>query len=75
MQEYEQRMAAAGLAVERPGWRAATTSELDRLKPEPEVAQQQQGGAARGLLDTELPDPALTSLNTGYRDADDMDTL
>ena len=75
MQEYEQRMVAAGLAVERPAWRPPTTSELDRLKPEQEVVQQQQGGASRGLLDTEQPALILPSLNTGYRDTDDMDTL
>ena len=31
-QEYEQRMASAGLQVEQTTWRAATSTELETLK-------------------------------------------
>eukprot|EP00092_Neocalanus_flemingeri_P060122 GFUD01072022.1.p1 GENE.GFUD01072022.1~~GFUD01072022.1.p1 ORF type:complete len:582 (+),score=158.62 GFUD01072022.1:30-1748(+) len=89
LQEYEQRMASAGLQVEQSAWRPATANELENLKERSAKQSKDKKGSQNScsniLMDDNSPvsrqNPMLTSVPfspyscKSYEEEDNMDTI
>jgi len=89
LQEYEQRMAAAGLHVEQSAWRPATSNELDNLKDKSDKSGKDCKGSKSPcsvvLMDDDSPlssqNVLLNSVPTSpyscesYKEQDEMDII
>jgi len=90
LQEYEQRMASAGLQVEQTTWRAATSTELETLKHKNEKLMKDNKSSKAPscsivVMDDDSPvsmqNPMLNSLPTSpfscesYQEQDEMDII
>jgi len=90
LQEYEQRMASAGLQVEQTTWRAATSTELESLKNKNEKLMKENKSSKAPscsivVMDDDSPvsmqNPMLNSLPTSpyscesYQEQDEMDVI
>jgi len=89
LQEYEQRMASAGLQVEQTTWRPATTTELETLKTKNEksIKENKSSKASCSIVVMEddspvsMQNPMLNSLPTSpyscesYQEHDEMDII
>eukprot|EP00092_Neocalanus_flemingeri_P046856 GFUD01052882.1.p1 GENE.GFUD01052882.1~~GFUD01052882.1.p1 ORF type:complete len:583 (+),score=160.60 GFUD01052882.1:371-2119(+) len=89
LQEYEQRMASAGLQVEQSAWRPATSNELENLKERSAKLSKDKKGSQHScsniLMEDNSPvsiqNPMLTSVPfspyscKSYEEEDSMDTI
>jgi len=91
LQEYEQRMASAGLHVEQTAWRPATSNELENLKEKSEKSSKDRNSSSSKspcsivLMDDDSPvsvqNPMLNSVPTSpysvesYKEQDEMDII
>eukprot|EP00092_Neocalanus_flemingeri_P028014 GFUD01030417.1.p1 GENE.GFUD01030417.1~~GFUD01030417.1.p1 ORF type:complete len:584 (+),score=158.72 GFUD01030417.1:290-2041(+) len=89
LQEYEQRMASAGLQVEQSAWRPATANELENLKERSAKQSKDKKGSQHSCSNISMDDnspvsiqnPMLTSVPfspyscKSYEEEDSMDTI
>lgn len=89
LQDYEQRMASAGMQVEQTAWRPATSNELENLKTKNEKSIKENKSSKSPcsivLMDDDSPvstqNPMLSSLPTSpyscesYQEQDEMDII
>jgi len=89
LQDYEQRMASAGMQVEQTAWRPATSNELENLKTKNEKSIKEnkslKSPCSIVLMDDDSPvstqNPMLSSLPTSpyscesYQEQDEMDII